>query len=60
MNWIKRLYALWKFDKSLNRLFHVWLYLWVRVINDYDVGDKAAYDLVDTVIHDMLLERETR
>jgi hypothetical protein len=59
MNWIKRLYTLWKFDRSLNHLFHVWLYLWTRRINGYDPGDMAAYDLVDIVIHDMLLERET-
>jgi hypothetical protein len=50
IQFLRKLYKLWRFDKDMNRLFNVWYYLLGR--------DTAAWEIVDVVLHRALLERE--
>jgi hypothetical protein len=62
MNWLRRLYLLWKFDKAMNRLFHAWLYLFVNRlngVNDNDTGRYLAFDIIDNLLVDMIERRKS-
>lgn len=62
MNWLRRLYTLWKFDRAIIHLFHAWLYMYIRKGNTLDgtldAGDQLAFELMDGLLADMLERRK--